>query len=145
MANDVICEQHALEAELLAGNRERNQTRFYTCFALALFATMGVAFAANLFTLFLFYEVLTLSTYPLVAHKGDEATVRSARVYLGLLLATSIGLNDYGVIDYTTPPGLIDIVLGNAQASPSVLDHLMEAGVPRAFYYCSWNPMIPAN
>jgi len=60
-------------------------------------------------------------------------------------LATSIGLNDYGVIDYTTPPGLIDIVLGNAQASPSILDQLMEAGVPRAFYYCSWNPMIPAN
>tara|TARA_R110001599_G_scaffold325504_1_gene537699 strand:- start:71270 stop:72736 length:1467 start_codon:yes stop_codon:yes gene_type:complete len=76
----------------MRGNREKNQTRFYVCFALALSATMGVAFAGNLFTLFLFYELLTLSTYPLVSHKGDAATVRSARVYLGVLLTTSIGL-----------------------------------------------------
>ena len=76
----------------MRGNKERNQTRFYTCFAIALGATMGIAFAANLVTLFVFYEILTLSTYPLVAHKGDEKTVRSARVYLGVLLTTSIGL-----------------------------------------------------
>ena len=76
----------------MRGNNEQNQTRFFTCFALALAATMGVAFAGNLFTLFLFYELLTLSTYPLVAHKGDPATVRSARIYLGVLLSTSIGL-----------------------------------------------------
>lgn len=76
----------------MRGNREQNQTRFYTCFAVALSATMGIAFAGNLFTLYIFYEVLTLSTYPLVSHKGDENTVRSARVYLGVLLTTSIGL-----------------------------------------------------
>jgi len=76
----------------MRGNREKKQTRFYTCFALALAATMGVAFAANLFTLFLFYEMLTLSTYPLVSHKGDPDTVRSARTYLGVLLCTSIAL-----------------------------------------------------
>lgn len=76
----------------MRGNKEQNQTRFFSCFALALAATMGVAFAGNLFTLFLFYELLTLSTYPLVAHKGDQATVRSARIYLGVLLTTSIGL-----------------------------------------------------
>ncbi|MEP7706653.1 monovalent cation/H+ antiporter subunit D family protein [Paraglaciecola sp. 25GB23A] len=76
----------------MRGNKEKNQTRFFACFALALSATMGVAFAGNLFTLFLFYELLTLSTYPLVAHKGDAATVRSARIYLGVLLSTSIGL-----------------------------------------------------
>ncbi|TGD72224.1 monovalent cation/H+ antiporter subunit D family protein [Mangrovimicrobium sediminis] len=76
----------------MRGNREKKQTRFYTCFALALAATMGIAFAGNLLTLFLCYELLTLSTYPLVSHKGDEATVRSARVYLGILLCTSIGL-----------------------------------------------------
>jgi multicomponent Na+:H+ antiporter subunit D len=76
----------------MRGNKEKNQTRFFACFALALSATMGIAFAGNLFTLFLFYELLTLSTYPLVAHKGDAATVRSARIYLGVLLSTSIGL-----------------------------------------------------
>jgi multicomponent Na+:H+ antiporter subunit D len=76
----------------MRGNNESNQTRFYIFFAIALAAAIGIAFADNLFTLFLFYEVLTLSTYPLVAHKGDETTVRSARVYLGVLLTTSIGL-----------------------------------------------------
>ena len=76
----------------MRGNQEAKQTRFYVCFAIALSATIGIAFAANLFTLFLFYEMLTLSTYPLVAHKGDEKSVRSARVYLGVLLTTSIGL-----------------------------------------------------
>jgi len=76
----------------MRGNNEKHQTRFYVFFALSLAATMGIAFAANLFTLFLFYEALTLSTYPLVSHKGDADTVRSARVYLGILLTTSIGL-----------------------------------------------------
>lgn len=76
----------------MRGNKESKQTRFYVFFALSLAATMGIALAANLFTLFLFYEMLTLSTYPLVSHKGDEKTVRSARVYLGILLMTSIGL-----------------------------------------------------
>ncbi|WP_197911792.1 proton-conducting transporter transmembrane domain-containing protein [Kineobactrum salinum] len=76
----------------MRSNREKHQTRFYICFALAIAAAMGIALADNLFTLFLFYEILTLSTYPLVAHKGDPATVRSARVYLGVLLGTSIAL-----------------------------------------------------
>ena len=76
----------------MRGNREKHQTRFYVMFALSLAATMGIALAANLFTLFLFYEMLTLSTYPLVAHKGDPSTVRSARVYLGILIFASIGL-----------------------------------------------------
>lgn len=76
----------------MRANNEQHQTRFYVCFAIALAAAMGIAFAANLFTLFLFYEILTLTTYPLVSHKGDAATVRSARVYLGILLFTSIGL-----------------------------------------------------
>ncbi|MDJ0758511.1 MAG: proton-conducting transporter membrane subunit [Woeseiaceae bacterium] len=76
----------------MRGNNEKHQTRFYIFFAVSLAAAIGIAFADNLFTLFLFYEILTLSTYPLVSHKGDEKTIRSARVYLGILLTTSIGL-----------------------------------------------------
>ncbi len=76
----------------MRGNNEKHQTRFYVCFAIAIAAAVGVAFADNLLTLFLCYEVLTISTYPLVSHKGDAATVRSARIYLGILLGTSIGL-----------------------------------------------------
>src|SRR5690606_16108763 len=76
----------------MRGNKERRQTRFYTCFAIALAGAMGVAFAANLLTLFVAYEVLTLSTFPLVAHKGDQAAERGSRTYLLVLLSTSIGL-----------------------------------------------------
>lgn len=96
----------------MRGNKEQNQTRFYVMFAVSLAATMGVAFAGNLITLFLFYEVLTLSTYPLVAHKGDENTVRSARVYLGILLATSIGLFLPAIIWTYTVAGGGDFVSG---------------------------------
>jgi multicomponent Na+:H+ antiporter subunit D len=74
----------------MRGNGEAHQTRFYVCFALALAATMGIAFSANLFTLFVFYELLTLVTYPLVTHHGSDAARRGGRVYLGLLMGTSI-------------------------------------------------------
>ena len=76
----------------MRGNREQNQTRFYVCFTIAIFAAMGIAFAENLLTLFIFYEVLSLSTYPLVTHKGNDAALRGGRIYLGILLGTSIGL-----------------------------------------------------
>ncbi len=76
----------------MRGNREEHQTRFYVCFALALAATMGIAYSSNLLTLFLFYEALTLITYPLVTHHGDAEARSGGRVYLGLLLGTSIVL-----------------------------------------------------
>ncbi len=74
----------------MRANAEAHQTRFYVCFALSLAATMGIAMAANLFTLFLFYEALTLVTYPLVVHAGTGAARAGGRVYLGLLMGTSI-------------------------------------------------------
>ncbi|MFN0183506.1 MAG: monovalent cation/H+ antiporter subunit D family protein [Aquabacterium sp.] len=74
----------------MRGNGESHQTRFYVCFALALAATMGIAFAGNLFTLFVFYELLTLVTYPLVTHHGTDRARDGGRVYLGLLMGTSI-------------------------------------------------------
>ena len=75
----------------MRGNTEKNQTRFYACFAIALSCTMGIAMAGNLLTLFICYEILTLSTYPLVTHKGNEEARKAGRVYLGILLGTSIG------------------------------------------------------
>jgi len=76
----------------MRGNDEPNQTRFYVCFALALAATMGIAFASNLLTLFLFYEMLTLVTWPLVTHHGDAEARSGGRIYLGYLLGSSIVL-----------------------------------------------------
>ena len=74
----------------MRGNGEAHQTRFYVCFALAIAAAIGVAFAGNLLTLYLFYEALTLVTYPLVTHHGDESARRGGRTYLALLLVSSI-------------------------------------------------------
>jgi multicomponent Na+:H+ antiporter subunit D len=76
----------------MRGAEEENQTRFFACFSIAIFAAIGIAFSQNMLTLFILYEVLSLSTYPLVAHKGNDDARRGARVYLGLLLGTSIGL-----------------------------------------------------
>jgi multicomponent Na+:H+ antiporter subunit D len=72
--------------------KEHAQTRYFCFFAIALSATIGVAFAGNLLTLYLFYEMLSLSTYSLVTHHQDEEARGGGRKYLTYLLGTSIGL-----------------------------------------------------
>ncbi len=74
----------------MRGNGEGHQTRFYVCFALSLASAIAIAFAANLLTLFLFYEVLTLITYPLVTHSGTDQARRGGRTYLAVLMGTSV-------------------------------------------------------
>lgn len=76
----------------MRGLKEHSQTRFFTFFAVALSATIGVAFSANLLTLYLFYEILSLATYPLVTHHQDHEARISGRKYLAYILGTSIGL-----------------------------------------------------
>jgi len=71
--------------------KEHSQTRFFAYFAVALSATLGVAFSANLFTLYIFYEMLSLSTYPLVTHHQDKEARTGGRTYLTYLMGTSIG------------------------------------------------------
>lgn len=68
---------------------EHAQTRYFACFAVSLSAAMGIAFSANLFTLFLFYEILTLVTYPLVIHKETAEAFSAGRQYIVYLLGTS--------------------------------------------------------
>jgi multicomponent Na+:H+ antiporter subunit D len=93
-------------------NQEAHQTRFYVCFALALAATMGLALAANLLTLFLFYELLTLVTWPLVTHHGDREARSGGRVYLGLLLGTSMALLLPAIIATWALAGTLEFVPG---------------------------------
>ncbi|MCG8559614.1 MAG: monovalent cation/H+ antiporter subunit D family protein [Hyphomicrobiales bacterium] len=100
----------------MRGNDEPRQTPFYVCFAIALASTMGVAFAANLFTLFLFYEILTLSTYPLVTHKADEKAMIGGRVYLVLLLGTSMVLFLPAIIATGVIAGSLDFTPGGLLA-----------------------------
>ena len=74
----------------MRGNNEKNQTRFYFYFALSIASTIGIALSANLITLFIFYEALTLCTFPLVTHKQTADAQKGGRIYLGVLLGTSI-------------------------------------------------------
>jgi multicomponent Na+:H+ antiporter subunit D len=100
----------------MRGNNEANQTRFYVCFAIALAATMGIAFAGNLLTLFLFYEALTISTYPLVTHHGTPEAKRAGRIYLGVLIGTSIGLLLLGVVWTWSLTGTLEFTSGGILA-----------------------------
>jgi multicomponent Na+:H+ antiporter subunit D len=76
----------------MRGLGEHSQTRYFCFFAVALSATIGVAFSGNLLTLYLFYEMLSFATYPLVTHHQDKEARSSGRKYLLYIIGTSIGL-----------------------------------------------------
>ncbi len=96
----------------MRGNKEKHQTRFYTFVALAITAVMGLASSGNLITLFVFYELITLSTFPLVTHKGDAASRRAGRIYLLILMGTSLGLMLPGIIGTYMLTGTTDFQVG---------------------------------
>lgn len=79
-------------AGYMRGYAEKNQTRFFSLFGAAIACTNGVAVSGNLLTLYLFYELLSLSTYGLVGHHQDEEGRSASRRYLAFLVGGSIGL-----------------------------------------------------
>jgi len=111
----------------LRGHHEQNQTRFFACFALAISAALGIAFSANLLTLFLFYEVLTFSTYPLVTHHGTPKARRAGRIYLGILVFTSVCLLLFGIIWTWHLTGTVEFVRGGilGDVDPTFLPWLL--------------------
>ena len=96
----------------MRSHNEQNQTRFYSCFAIAIGSVMGIAFAENLFTLFIFYEILTLSTYPLVTHSGTDEAKKGGRIYLGILLSTSIAFFLLAIVSTWFVAGTLDFTQG---------------------------------
>ncbi len=96
----------------MRGHNEENQTRFFCCFALAISSVMAICFSGNLLTLFIFYEVLTLSTYPLVTHAGNDAAKQGGRIYLGILLGTSIAFLLFAVLGTYSLTGTLDFRAG---------------------------------
>lgn len=95
------------------GANEKNQTRYFASFAVCLSATIGVAFAANLLTFVIFYEILTIATYPLVIHKETKEAISAGRKYLvytlsaGVVLIAASGFTYYltGKMDFV-PGGI---------------------------------------
>ena len=100
----------------MRSHHEHNQTRFYALFAVAIGSTLGAAFAGNLLTLFLWYEILTIATYPLVAHAGTDEARRGARTYVGILLTTSIALLLLAILITYTVAGSLDFREGGILA-----------------------------
>ncbi len=109
----------------MRGLQEHSQTRYYCFFALSLAAAVGVAFSANLLTLYLFYEMLSFATYPLVTHHQDGEARASGRKYLAYILGASIGLvlpamlmvhHLAGTLDFTAQ-GILDGHAGTSQTA----------------------------
>ena len=100
----------------MRGHHEENQTRFFFFFAIAIAGALGVAFSGNLFTLFAFYEFLTFCTFPLVTHHQTEEAKRSGRIYLGILLTTSVGLQLVAIIWTWVLAGTVDFRTGGILA-----------------------------
>ena len=98
-----------------------HRSRFFGFFSLCVTATVGLALAGNLFTFVIFYELLTLATYPLVAHKGTPEAVRGARIYLAYTLTGGVLLL-VGAVWLRTIAGPLDFVQGGILADLGHLD-----------------------
>lgn len=132
----------------MRGHHEKNQTRFYACFALALSSTIGVAFAGNMLTLFTFYEVLSICTYPLVTHSGTAEAKRAGRIYLGILLGTSIGFQLFaigytwviaGTLDFTDG-GILNGKISDTLATVLIFLYVFGIGKAAVMPFHQWLP-----
>lgn len=99
-----------------------HRSRFFGFFSLCVTATVGLALAGNLFTFVLFYELLTLSTYPLVAHKGNSDAARGARTYLNYTLGGGVVLL-VGAIWLQNLAGPIEFIEGGVLSELSAETH----------------------
>ncbi|MGY6502617.1 MAG: proton-conducting transporter transmembrane domain-containing protein [Acidimicrobiales bacterium] len=109
------------------GNGEAHQTRFFAAFAVCLSSVIGLAFSANLFTFFVFYELLTIATYPLVTHKGNDEARAAGRRYFAYLL-TGGGALLLAMAVVQSSAGSLDFVAGGFAA-----EHLSDAGLAAVF------------
>jgi multicomponent Na+:H+ antiporter subunit D len=107
---------------------EHAQTRYFASFAVAISATLGIAFSGNLLTMYLFYEVLSLSTYPLVTHEQNAEARASGRKYLTFILGTSIALALPAMLITYNAAGTLEFTTGGilaGKASPELLALLL--------------------
>lgn len=127
---------------------EHKQTRYYASFALCLASTIGLAFSANLLTFVLFFELLTLATYPLVIHKETPAAISAGRKYLlylltgGLALIAAVALTYYyaGSLDFT-PGGFLSNLSGQPNLMLLFVLFLIGFGMKSALIpFQSWLP-----
>ena len=122
----------------MRGNNEKHQTRFYTFVAIAIASAMGIAASGNLITLFIFYEALTISTFPLVSHKGDAKARKGLTIYALILMGTSLALLLPAIIGTQVIAGTTDFQLGGvfppgtSLLATSILLFLFAFGIAKA-------------
>jgi multicomponent Na+:H+ antiporter subunit D len=112
----------------MRGNHEKHQTRFAAFYAVAVHAAMAVAWSGNLLVLFVFYEILTFSTYPLVTHKESVSARNAGRLYMGILVGTSVVLLLPAVVWVWLTAGSLDFQAGgilDGHIDPSFLPILL--------------------
>jgi multicomponent Na+:H+ antiporter subunit D len=109
----------------MRGLNEHAQTRFNACFALSIFGAIGVAFSDNLFTMYLFYEIVSVCTYPLVAHHQDEEGYNGARKYIIYLTTTAKAFLLPAMI-------LIYVLTGTLDFASNIHDGVFSEGVNSA-------------
>jgi multicomponent Na+:H+ antiporter subunit D len=112
---------------------EHAQTRFNTCFALALFGAIGCAFADNLLTLYLFYEIVSVTTYPLVAHHQDAEGYEGGKKYLVYLTTAAKGLILPAMVLIYVLSGTLDFA---TNAHVGILPANVHNGVIVILYIC---------
>lgn len=98
----------------MRGLNEHAQTRYYTCFALTLSAALGVAMSGSLFTMYLFYELVSIFTYPLVMHHEDGEAFSGANKYLVYLMGT-------GKLFFLTALVITYLLSGNLDFGPNAI------------------------
>ncbi len=108
------------------GLGEKKQTRYFASFAVCLSATIGVAFAANLLTFIVFYEILTVATYPLVIHKETPVAVRAGRKYLAYTLSAGLCLIAAAVLIFNAA-GTLDFQAGGLAGLRDLPDGTLRA------------------
>ena len=120
-------------AGYMRGLAEHAQTRFNTCFALALFGAIGCAFSDNLLTLYLFYEIVSITTYPLVAHHQDEEGYEGGKKYLVYLTTAAKGLVLPAMVLIYVLSGTLDFA---TDAHAGILPAGVHNGVIVILYIC---------
>ena len=132
----------------MRAHQEKNQTRFYMAFAVAISCAIGISFSGNVITLFIFYELLSLSTYPLVTHAGTDDAKKGGRVYLGILLTTSImfflpaiiwTLHIAGTLDFTVG-GILSDKTSNTVLGVILLLYMFGIGKAALMPFHRWLP-----
>ena len=132
----------------MRGGGEAHQTRFAVFYAIAIHAAMAIAWSGNLLVMFVFYEILTFSTYPLVIHKQSPEAMRVGWLYLGMLLATSLLLFlpalvwvwlVAGSLDFT-PGGILGGRIGTSQVAWLLLLFVLGIGKAAIMPLHRWLP-----